>query len=338
MLNLKLVCVLLLGLGSAIAHGEPMRHFTIEGRFLGWSADGRYAIWYEFSGFAASEAEEGCRGPVARVLDTRHGSQTRYLFDKTVIREVATLYSEEPWEETRDIPRHCRSVPGPAALRALLNGKQPTKIDPDHSLRLDVEITSKRPFPHTKGNGSLRFGIALAKDTDPHVYAALARFLVKRGEQTTSSIVVPIPDGMAESNYLNMFESYWSPDSRHVAIVYSWQPNLKRQPVEASTAIMPAAGPKIALLTAPVQLKQARELLGDRLYQAGHSLLSAEPSPRLFQRTRILALEGHEAAAQVVAALIPGGASVEKQTERTSYHLTIELGRNVSLSQPRPTR
>lgn len=363
-------------LWSSAANGQ-MRHFKKHREFLGWSKDGRYALWYDpvLSGADGNaDKYEDCIVHLASVLDTRRGSLTRYLMDSSIAKPQRDYYEEAMDRWNMRTPIECASpdpgsagggaeeavaqraqnakfiekyrkqyasVPKPAALRALLQGSPlqstASRTSPDRSLRLELEITSKRPVPKRWDGDTLKVGDG-GVGLDMHIFAAVAQFLVKRGEQGTASIFVPLPDDDLSQRLYTGFAPIWAPDGRHLALVLTSQYNIKRDIVEEATAIMPTLGPKIALESTSAQLAQAQVAIGDALHRAGHSLLSAEAVARnrLPPQTRVLAIAGYEAAAQAIAAVLPGGAAVGTQTTHTSYHLTIQLGGSVSLPPPSP--
>ena len=372
---------------SSAAQGQhPLRHFIAHREFLGWSKDGRYAVWYDPiitpyeetwspPPIGPQAVGDDCAIHLASVLDTRRGSVTRYLMDISIAKPSRDYYQENMDQWTLQSPIECANpaledgggrsesairqraaypglmakhrkeyagVPGPKALRALLQGRPIAKSDrssPDGTLRWDVEFTSKRPVPHKWEGSELAVGKGFLSE-DPHLYDAIMRFLIRRGAQVTAAISVPFPDINITGLSWNNFTPVWSPDGRHLAIVYVLTERIKRGSYEASTAIIPTLGPKIALECRQGQLARAREVIGDALHGAGHSLLSAEavPGKELTPQTLILALDGHAAAAQAIAALLPGGAEVRKQTALTSFHITIKLGESVSLPAAPPAK
>lgn len=374
-----LLSVLFLG----AADGEEPRHFRKHREFLGWTHDGRYAVWYDpiFNPHeqvvndpqkGAEDVGDDCAIHLAWVLDTRRGSLTQYLIDASVAKPVVGYYGESPerWpmktaidcaypEEGESMDRtpwavahraqypkileqyrkQYARVPGPAALRALMQGRPltslPSRTSPDRTLRFELELTSKRPLPQKWDGGTLKVGRGSLAD-EPVIYDAVARFVIKRGDQMTASIYVPIDDNRINLSLWNGFTPIWAPDGRHVALVLTSSFNIKRDTVQSSTAIMPTLGPKIALESASAELARARELFGDALHAAGHSLLSSEAVPRnqLTARTRVMWVDGYEAAARSIAAVLPGGADVAKQSAHTSYQITIKVGSGIALPPP----
>ena len=369
---LAISIALLLSSFSQARQGERMRHFTEPDRFLGWSKDGRYAVWhedpFELRQGCGSEYPYCCNVESALVVDTRRGTREHYLLDKSLNRFVRRYASDHDWEGFPQFPFECvsfrgqttdldsnraaflealpenvrapyRRMPSPSALRALL-GKPLVWNGPAGEFRFAAELKSKRPIEQKFQLG--RFSISAVNrgsEDNPHVFGAIATFSIKRDQQTTATIVVPLPDHDLNERAAGIFEADWAPDQRHVVLIYSSVENIKRGPFEVSTALMPTVGSKIALETSAGQLAGARNVIGDILYNAGRSLLKSESvSPKqLAAQTQVLAIEGYEPDAQAIAALLPGGATVGRQTERTSYHVTIKLGRSTNLAAPAPT-
>lgn len=350
---------------------ERIRHFTEPERFLGWSKDGRYAIWHEdiftLRVGCASEYSYCCDVAAALVLDTRRGTREYYLLDQSINRFVRRYHGDPEWEGFPPFPFECVSTRGqtpadlnanreaflavipesareryrtmatPAALRALLQGQPLAWAAPSGGLRFAAEVKSKLPILQKWKRGDFLVSRGL-HDGNPHVYGAVARFMIQREQQTTATLVVPLSDYDLNERWEGLFTPNWAPDQRHVVLIYSSVENIKRGPFESATAIMPTVGSKIALQTAAGQLTQARGVIGDILYNAGRSILKSESIPlkQLPEQTQVLALEGHEDAAQAIAALLPGGATVLRQSEHTSYHVTIKLGRSAALAAPPP--
>lgn len=355
----------------------PLRHFNSYREFLGWSKDSRYAVWYEPD--RSTEAyHDDCAVHLAWVLDTQRGSMTQYLVDRSIAKRQREYYGEylDQWpmkspieclnpdldgsstvtdreaalraQYPKSIAKYRKKysqVPGPAALRKLLNGSSlhnlSSRTAPDGSLKLEVEISSKRKVPQRWEGDTLKLKRSDLNDQNPNIYYdAIVRFVVQRGEQALASIFVPMDGGTLLVNAWNGFTPIWAPDGRHLALVYTQSYNIKRDTVERGTAIMPTLGPKIALESMPAELARAREAIGEALHAAGHSLISAEsvPKSQIAARTQILWVDGYEAAAHAIAVLLPGGADVKKQSAHTSYQLTIKLGHGVSLPAPRPAK
>jgi len=380
--------VVLLIAPSSRAETERLRHFNSYREFLGWSKDSRYAVWYEpiFNPDETVPSSryppgldtlgEGCAIHLAWVLDTRRGSMTQYLIDRSIATRQVMYYGERLDEWPMNSPIECLNpdpagfgggteasaalraqypksiakyrkkysqVPGPAALRKLLSGSPlhhlSSRTAPDGSLKLEVEIKSKRKVPHGWEDSTLRVQRGGLGD-NPAIYDTIIRFMVQRGEQTLASMFVPLSDGRLLGNVFNDFTAIWAPDGRHLALVYTSAFHIKRDTIEDGTAIMPTLGPKIALESTAAEFARAREFIGEALHAAGHSLLSAEavPKSQIAARTQILWVDGYEAAARAIAVLLPGGADVKKQSAHTSYHLTIKLGHGVSLPVPRPAK
>ncbi len=288
-------------------------------KILGWTADGANLVWITAPEEAGEPNDFGYDGSVTRavVLDARTGLTAREFVMKVTGTPTAAEKKRfaalgkradfEAWQRAH--PTAC------AGGRASADGKA----------QADIQISGKGIAGRWKGD-RFQFGWD-ERDEEAEIGARASLSLsVKRDGKTTASADWA-GDGGAGS-LSGEVTPCWSPDARRVAWIVHRRSGMMRDPGDTSILVGPAGGPRIQLVADKSVLAEAATRVGAALDRAGFATVACKASNEKTPRaaTVIYAAPTHEAIAKVMAAAVPGGATVAKIDWRASYDLIVGIG------------
>jgi hypothetical protein len=121
-------------------------------------------------------------------------------------------------------------------------------------------------------------------------------------------------------------EVFWSPDGRRAAFVTNWGWVMPENPGHGEVLFVPAAGPRLELLTDSKFSDAAARAAMRALDSAGVVVLRRGKAKSARESSVVYASKGAEDFAAKVAAAVPGGASVEPLTWKAEAEVVLALG------------
>lgn len=121
--------------------------------------------------------------------------------------------------------------------------------------------------------------------------------------------------------------AFWDPTGRRVAVALFEQAEQTPGGTDGRRSELHvfACAPRIEVL-AQKALGARREAVADELEAAGFAVTRVGDAQDARAASKIYAAEGHRAAAEKIAALVPGGASVEPLTWKPNAEIVVALG------------
>ncbi|MBX7097272.1 MAG: hypothetical protein K1X89_06155 [Myxococcaceae bacterium] len=121
----------------------------------------------------------------------------------------------------------------------------------------------------------------------------------------------------------------WSPDGRRVAWVIHRNMGMVRDTAMDLVKLSATSGPRVEVLADKSIAEQAVPKVTEALGLKGTFVANVGPAKKARDASVVYAAKGFEAQAKELAALVPGGATVEPLTWKTESELVIAAGRSV---------
>lgn len=306
--------LLLLTLVSCCAAAEP----------LGFTADGRYWVTTESLGGAIGPIDEMSgeqQGPtwtaaVAVVNDLNTGKAQRY----------ALSFKGEGKKATAKAQDAVKGLPDGAAFEAWKK---------DHPLSLLVSRTS--PDGKRSADITVKPNDSAGWKKDTFEFERMAGNDGCRSLLTFSTSadgkVEPVQSWWGEGPGAGMLSGTvrvaWSPDGRRLAWVIHRNSGMMRDHAQDLVKLSAATGPRIELVADKAIAEEAAAKVGEALALKGLFVANVGPAKKARDASVVYAAKGFEAQGKDLAALVPGGATVEALSWKADSELVIAAGRSV---------
>ena len=128
---------------------------------------------------------------------------------------------------------------------------------------------------------------------------------------------------LSPGNYLDV---YWSPDGKFTAWVAVTNSRGMRDPGFQEIVVGTDGRPSIALVMDKDNVKAGLLKLAQTVTKAGFAVVSSGSASKPREKSVVFAAEGLEEQAKALAAVVPGGATVEKLTWKAAARLVVYAG------------
>lgn len=291
---------------------------------LGFSADGRFWVTTESLGGAIGPIDEMSgeqQGPtwsavVAVVNDLNTGKAQRYALSFKGEGKKATAKAQD-------------------AVKALPDGAAFEAWKKDHPLSLLLSRTS--PDGKRTADITVKPSDAAGWKKDTFEFERMAGNDGCRSLLTFSTAsdgkTEPVQSWWGEGPGAGMLSGTvrvaWSPDGRRLAWVIHRNSGMMRDHAQDLVKLSAATGPRIELLADKAIAEVAGPRVSEALALEGYFVANVGPAKKARDATVVYAAKGFEAQAKALAALVPGGATVEALSWKADSELVVAAGRSV---------
>lgn len=201
----------------------------------------------------------------------------------------------------------------------LAEEKQTGASSPDG--KAQVEVKSKR--------GELKDGTWSAQETR----GDSVQCSIKRGSETLPSLSFKTLVAGGSTRAGASLEFAWSPDGKRVAFMYSAGSSKPNGMGDYETddlnevSIDRTVGPRVQLVGKDVA-QAAFDKTAAALEKAGFVPTGQDSAQATREKSVVFAAKGSEAAAKAIAAVVPGGATVEALTWKPKFEVVVALGKS----------
>ena len=189
--------------------------------------------------------------------------------------------------------------------------------------KAQVEVKSKR--------GELKDGSWSAQETRGDA----VQCSIKRGTETLPSLSFKTLTAGGSTRAGASLEFSWSPDGKRVAFVYSAgssKPNgmgdYEGEDL-SEVSIDRVVGPRVQLVGKDLA-QAAFDKTAAAIENAGFAPTGRDSAQANREKSVVFAAKGNEAAARAIAAVVPGGATVEALTWKPKFEIVVALGKSAA--------